>query len=1001
MSTNGKNDFNTNTDDTAKSMANTAKNVGNIAEDIGGTAARAAGNKIKKALKPALKAMAAAAKKALMAFFATFGKYIVIAIAVIIGIALIIGMIWYITKMSLGSEIRDSVIDVIDSIIGEDDNDEEDDDNGEETVNFSRVATIEGSDKDGYYIKVSSAVLDNIIQKLKENGVKPESLGLNSFDCFKTFIEAEIITQFPNLGNTNLENNSNDIIVNGCIDIQRAQVQDNGENKLVTLSYTNLENFNKMVEENNSSSLNYFSLNENGELLIASYSSTKVTVTTEGDTSIVEGIPQGEDTYTITTSNINYKNVINKYTMPFMFFIGILEGSNSEEMAVGLAKLAKSTKITITVEDNTQINDSTEITKCSKKYEGYKEFKYTIKKVYNYKNNAVVTTLVDNQAATVLASPDEKTCTITTKTHTERNTPNIEITYVDSWIAKAEKEYTASIENNSNSSSVEPTETKENANIADFNIDTDPDVATFMKQKVAYYTAELNKEKVPTDSNYVSRYIWSSKNSLAVPNLKIVNTYESSTTSSSQNKKYTSTVKETVSNEEKIFEIFDANKNAFGVMDDAEELLYKLLESSSNTVNYSDIMKYLINKYKDPNYNGELDLSIFDIDDFEIPVSIRRAALVKEYIRYWEHSSPPPTNADGTKYIIETDGAGHPTVGYGVDIENSGYKQLFIDAGYPTTVGGEVPIEFVDAIEDEKINEAIENVKSKTAGLNLTSYQITALVSRSYNCGLKGALEMERGSSSLNFVQSYEKYYNFDTDDQFEEKNSNANFSHSLYTQYMSKPVTSDGVYMLGLEIRRKSEWTLFQTGYYDVLERWHVEANFDCETIEAAGYVFPHYYQRDWPGSYGTSTIPRSGCGPTSLSMILAGLLVDDSITPQTVVDNIKDYWPDGSYYVTGVGSSHCIFNSSFLEKYYGVRSQSCSNESDAIKALEQGYPVIGGEQGHILAIIPAPDEYKAQGYKFYILDSARGHDGAYRSVQEANQVVKGTLSFIAIIKP
>lgn len=179
------------------------------------------------------------------------------------------------------------------------------------------------------------------------------------------------------------------------------------------------------------------------------------------------------------------------------------------------------------------------------------------------------------------------------------------------------------------------------------------------------------------------------------------------------------------------------------------------------------------------------------------------------------------------------------------------------------------------------------------------------------------------------------------------------------------------------------------------------IGGGFAGESITLGKYTFPHYLQKDWPGSYGTSTIPAAGCGPTSLAMILSGIKNDSSITPQTVVANIKDNWPNGSYYVPGVGSSHCIFWSSFLEKYYGVKSQMTTNQDTALDALEKGYPVIGGETGHILALVPVSEEQKAQGYKFAILDSARNHDGVYKSVEEANAVVDGELGFIAIIIP
>lgn len=176
---------------------------------------------------------------------------------------------------------------------------------------------------------------------------------------------------------------------------------------------------------------------------------------------------------------------------------------------------------------------------------------------------------------------------------------------------------------------------------------------------------------------------------------------------------------------------------------------------------------------------------------------------------------------------------------------------------------------------------------------------------------------------------------------------------------------------------------------------------SFNGDSITLGTYTFPHYKQKDYPGSYGTSTIPKAGCGPTSLAMILSGIKNDPNINPQTVVANIKEYWPNGSYYVPGAGSSHCIFSSSFLQKYYGVTSQMNISQETALEALEKGYPVIGGETGHILAIVPVSEELKAQGYKFYILDSARNHDGKYKSVAEADAVVKGNLRFIAIIMP
>ena len=86
---------------------------------------------------------------------------------------------------------------------------------------------------------------------------------------------------------------------------------------------------------------------------------------------------------------------------------------------------------------------------------------------------------------------------------------------------------------------------------------------------------------------------------------------------------------------------------------------------------------------------------------------------------------------------------------------------------------------------------------------------------------------------------------------------------------------------------------------YYKDEKRPAFEAR---ELIEAAGYVFPHYYQEDYyyvsmdPVTKLTNrTIASSGCGPTSMAMILAGLKNDPSITPETFLYALREYY--GSY--------------------------------------------------------------------------------------------------------
>lgn len=96
----------------------------------------------------------------------------------------------------------------------------------------------------------------------------------------------------------------------------------------------------------------------------------------------------------------------------------------------------------------------------------------------------------------------------------------------------------------------------------------------------------------------------------------------------------------------------------------------------------------------------------------------------------------------------------------------------------------------------------------------------------------------------IGFVDKYNTYWNQERDDMLEKKVKQGDFTHGLYTNYMNKPTRGDnpntGVNeeLPGLVTRRKSEWTLFQTGYYDKLDKWHSDASL----VDAAYEVADHF---------------------------------------------------------------------------------------------------------------------------------------------------------------
>lgn len=186
-------------------------------------------------------------------------------------------------------------------------------------------------------------------------------------------------------------------------------------------------------------------------------------------------------------------------------------------------------------------------------------------------------------------------------------------------------------------------------------------------------------------------------------------------------------------------------------------------------------------------------------------------SLLREYIESWEGCTP--VSADGTKYQIVIDPiAGTRAVGHGIDLDAGGYATDLAAAGQPTEVGAWVDKEFLDKLKEQIIGDHLQRVRALVAGLNLKEYQIHALVTFSYNLG----------SVDSDFVPTYQNTWVEERDNLFDGTTTEPNFNHGLFQNWWGLYVNAGGGYVQGLMNRRKSEWTLFQTGYYDTLKRWY-----------------------------------------------------------------------------------------------------------------------------------------------------------------------------------
>lgn len=276
----------------------------------------------------------------------------------------------------------------------------------------------------------------------------------------------------------------------------------------------------------------------------------------------------------------------------------------------------------------------------------------------------------------------------------------------------------------------------------------------------------------------------------------------------------------------------------------SKEMLFDLLSVNEESQSLEETMRYLLYIYTGKSYGvTTLDFSIYEPTEFKEVSFTTSFNKFKQYLHSWEGCTS--LSADGTMYKIELDGGGNPTVGYGVDVNAN--KPDIERYGYSTNVGDYIPKEFVDALEDTIIARNIETVETKTASLNLTQYQIYALVSRAYNCGDDGAFQVRNGKT---FVQAYNAYWNEETDIEYKVPENSSMYEHRLYTEYMSEPTTSKGNYLQGLKNRRESEWILFKTGYFDRINEYCSELGGSAGAIlESAEAI--HYYMEQNKYSY------------------------------------------------------------------------------------------------------------------------------------------------------
>lgn len=566
-------------------------------------------------------------------------------------------------------------------------------------------------------------------------------------------------------------------------EIDETTYKDSTESRIINMEYVEPEKFQEYIDNGDiEKALKFYTIDDERNLVVATWSKEE-----DGNIELQS------------KSSVNLKTALKKYVMPYEYLLFFYIDTSYKDFIYDLEEEIMKSEIVMVVQDNITTTNTVDVTKQRKE-------------------------------ASVDSFSEGWHETNTKETNTESVSTSVNVTYAKTWCVKAyqENSYSQEVlqledeeekiievpgkvtETTSNSATSENVVGKGVGTYNGTYIETERDANGNNTQIVKYYDFTIYEQTI-TDTHTIS------------------NVYDSG--------EYKTEGRENV-----FVDLY--NKHNMKAKVRTSDYLFKIIENNERTANLLDLTKYLI--YKATNIPWgvlEFDYSVFDVRQRNNDGSLGGLSTFIEYLHAWEGTTG--ISEDGTKYIVGDDGAGHPTVGYGIDIYNSGFLDRFLAAGYDVSMGAYIDVEFVDALEKEEVENAIAVVEEKTSGLNLTQYQKYALVSRIYNCGSAGAFTTRNGKD---FVTAYNSYWDQEKDDEYKVTTNESMYNHPLYQNYMNVPVTSNGGYLAGLENRRKSEWILFKTGYYDRIDKWCsnssggaiVEKAVEChEYLRNNGYVY------------------------------------------------------------------------------------------------------------------------------------------------------------------
>ncbi len=280
--------------------------------------------------------------------------------------------------------------------------------------------------------------------------------------------------------------------------------------------------------------------------------------------------------------------------------------------------------------------------------------------------------------------------------------------------------------------------------------------------------------------------------------------------------------------------------------------------------------------------------------------------------------------------------AGLPVVAFGMSGKYTEHSQL-VDAGMENlTMSGDV----LEHLSEEEVIQVNAGVISGTADAGYKD------ILPEQNFVLRGVINTGRNVSGIYDIEKHHR-----------DILQNTVYSEETFlaAEYVSEKYAESLIIQAKDDVRVAN--ILACAEYYpkellEMLAKYPETVNFvsaylyekDFPVAETIGTVKPNeiplllQWDKRWGYAwYGDFMLATTGCGPTCIAMVAAGLTQDASITPKVVADYAEEH----GYYEYGVGSKWTLMSEGTSE--FGIKATAIAlSETDIYDNLEAGHPII-----------------------------------------------------------